>query len=62
VTKEWRRVAGGKYDGKQVWITGEAARAVAEAINALYRERDVERKVEVKYDRKCPIFISPSKT
>jgi len=32
--KEWR-VAGGKYVGKMVRIYGEAARAVAEAINAI---------------------------
>jgi len=40
MTEEWRRVAGGKYDGKQVWVTGEAVRAVAETINTLYREID----------------------
>jgi len=60
MTKEWRRAMGGKYDGKQVWVTGEAVRAVAEAINAPYREIGVERKVEVKYDKTAhPTSLSP---
>jgi len=46
------RAAGGKYDGRQVQIYGEATEAVAEAINALYREIGVERRVEVKYDKR----------
>jgi len=47
-TKEGWRAAGGKQSGRQVQIYGETARVVADAINAMYRERDVERKVEVK--------------
>ena len=46
------RAAGGKYDGKQIQIYGEATEAVAEAINALYREIGVERRVEAKYDKR----------
>jgi len=42
------RADGGKYNGKQVLIHGEAARAVAEAINAIYSGIGVERRVEVK--------------
>ena len=45
--QEWR-AAGGKLSGGRVMIAGEAARAVAEAINAIYRERGVERRVEVR--------------
>jgi len=45
--KEWR-AAGGKYDGKHVIIHGEAARAVADAIDVLYRDRGVERGIKVK--------------
>jgi len=48
--KEWR-VAGGKYSGKEVKVTGEAARIVAEAINAIYSNMGVDRVVEVKYDK-----------
>jgi len=54
--KEWR-AAGGKYDGTQVQIKGKAAHAVAEAINALYREMDVERRVEVKYGKDGAPYI-----
>jgi len=54
--KEWR-VAGGKYSGKEVKVTGEAARVVAEAINALYREMGVDRVVEVKYDKDNTPYI-----
>jgi len=45
------RAAGGKYDGKQVTIRGKAAEPVAKAINTIYRERGVNRKMEVKYDK-----------
>jgi len=58
MTKEWRRATGGKYDGKQVWVTGEAVRAVTETINTLYREIGVERKVEVKYDKNGTPYIT----
>jgi len=47
-TGEVWRAAGGKQSGRQVIIHGEAVRAVADAINALYSERGVERGVEVK--------------
>jgi len=49
--KEWR-VAGGKRAKLQVQITGEAAPTIAEAINALYREMGVDRRIEVKYDKR----------
>jgi len=42
------RAAGGKDVGKHVQIAGKAAPIIADAINALYREMGVERKVEVK--------------
>ena len=45
--QEWR-AAGGKYFGRHVHIVGEAARVVADAINAIYSEMGVERRVEVK--------------
>jgi len=45
--REWR-IAGGKQSGRQITITGESSRAVAEAINAIYSEMGVERRVEVK--------------
>ena len=51
-TKEGWKAAGGKYDGKRVFIAGKAARVVADAINTLYREMGVERRVEVKYDKR----------
>jgi len=54
--KEWR-VAGGKYNGRQVQIYGKAARAVADAINALYREKGVDRRVEVKQMRDGTPYI-----
>jgi len=42
------RAAGGKYNGRQVQIFGEAVPIIADAINAIYREMGVERRVEVK--------------
>jgi len=54
--REWR-VAGGKYVGRQVRIFGETAPAVADAINALYREMGVERRVEVRYDKNRVPYI-----
>jgi len=51
-TKEGWRAAGGKYDGKRVFIAGEAACTIADAVNALYREMGVERRVEVKYNKR----------
>jgi len=55
--KEWR-AAGGKYSNKQVvQIYGEAARVVAEAINAIYREMGVDRKVEVKLHKNHVPYI-----
>jgi len=49
--REWR-AAGGKLSGGKVDIAGEAAVAIAEAINALYSEMGVDRRVEVKYDKR----------
>jgi len=51
-TREGWRAAGGKYDSRQMRIFGKAASAVAEAINAIYSEMGVERRVEVKYDKR----------
>ena len=56
-TKEVWRVAGGKYDGKQVLITGEAARAVADAINAVYREIGVKRRIVVRQKKNNVSYI-----
>jgi len=47
-TGEGWRAAGGKYFERHVHIVGEAARVVAEAINAIYHEMGLERRVEVK--------------
>jgi len=49
--QEWR-AAGGKKSGRQIQIAGEAARAVADAIDAIYREMGVDRRVEVRYDKR----------
>jgi len=45
--KGWR-AAGGKHVKWHVTIVGEAAVIIAEAINAIYREMGVERRVEVR--------------
>jgi len=50
---EWR-TAGGKYVDRLVMIYGEVARAIAEAINAIYREKGVDRKIKVKYKKGAP--------
>jgi len=47
-TGEGWRAAGGKYVGRQVQIAGEAAHIVADAINAVYSEKSVERRIEVR--------------
>jgi len=54
--KEWK-AAGGKRAKLYVQIYGEAARIVADAINALYREMGVERRVEVRYGRDGTPYI-----
>jgi len=56
-TKEVWRVAGGKYDGKRTQITGEAAPTIAEAINAIYSEMGVERRVKVRRDKRGVLYI-----
>jgi len=56
-TEKECRAAGGKLSGRQVIIAGEAAPTIAEAINAIYREKGVDRRVEVKYDRKGTPYI-----
>jgi len=48
--QEWR-AAGGKHAKWLAKIHGEAAPTIAEAINTIYREMGVERRVEVKYDK-----------
>jgi len=45
--QEWR-AAGGKLRGRNVEIYGEVAETLAKAINAIYSEVGVERRVEVK--------------
>jgi len=47
-TGERWRAAGGKYRGDVVRLTGKAAHAIAEVINAVYSEISVNRRVEVK--------------
>jgi len=47
-TGERWRAAGGKYRGDVVRLKGKAARAIAEVINAIYREMGVDRRVKVK--------------
>jgi len=54
--REWR-AAGGKYVGRQVRIFGETAPAVADAINAIYSNMGMERRVEVRYDKNRVPYI-----
>jgi len=54
--QEWR-VAGGKRAKWLVLIHGEAAYAVAEAINAIYREMGIDRRIEVKYGKNSVPYI-----
>jgi len=54
--KEWR-AAGGKRTKWHVQIAGEAAVAIAEAINTIYREIGVDRRVEVRYDKNRVPYI-----
>jgi len=53
VVECWR-AASRKYDVRFLLVSGEAARAVAEAI---YYEMGVERWIEVKYDKKDVPYI-----
>jgi len=55
-TGEGWRAAGGKQSGRKVDFVGEAARAVADAINTLYGEMGM-RRVEVKYDKMGTPYI-----
>jgi len=55
------RAAGGKYSERRVEITGKAACAIADAINAIYRERGVERRVEVKQKKSGMHYIKLAK-
>jgi len=56
-SEEGWRVAGGKKSGRQVMIYGKGARTVAEAINAIYRKTGLERREEVKYDKKGVSYL-----
>jgi len=47
-TEEGWRAAGGKYRKRNVQIYGEAVPIIAKAINAIYREMGMERRVEVR--------------
>jgi len=49
--QEWG-AAGGKYSSRQVAIHGEVASLIAEAVNVIYREMGVERRIKVKYDKR----------
>jgi len=49
--QKWR-AAGGKHAKLQVKITGKATPTIAEAINALYRETGIDRRVEVRHDKR----------
>jgi len=41
-----------KYSGRRVQIAGETAPIIAEAINAIYCEMGIERRIEVRYDKR----------
>jgi len=51
-TEQGWKAAGGKFSGGEVTIYGKAVYTVAEAINAVYREMGVERRVEVRKTKK----------
>jgi len=53
-TGEGWRVAGGRYSYRGVMIVGKAAEVVAKTINAIYGERGVKRKAEVRYNKGKP--------
>lgn len=50
-TEEGWKAAGGKHDGKRAQIKGKAVLTVAEAVNAVYHETNVESKDEVRQRR-----------
>jgi len=54
--KEWK-ATGRKHAGRHVQIAGKAAPTIAETINAIYREMGVERRVEVRYDKKSTPYV-----
>jgi len=54
--QEWR-AAGGKLSGRKADIVGEVAHIVAGAINAIYREMGVERRIEVRYGKDGTPYI-----
>jgi len=54
--EEWK-AAGGKQARRQVLIKGKAVTIIAETINAIYHERGVERRIEVKYDKDGTSYI-----
>jgi len=56
-TEQGWRTTGGKYSGGKVKVAGESVPIIADAINVIYRERGVERRVEVKYDKKGVPYI-----
>jgi len=56
-TGQGLRAAGRKHVGRHVQITGEAAPTIAETINAIYREMGIERRVEVRYDKKGTPYV-----
>jgi len=56
-TGEGWRAAGGKYVKRQAQIAGKAAEIVANAINAIYSNMGVDRRVKVSYDKKGTPYI-----
>jgi len=56
------RAAGGKLSAREVIIAGEAAPTIAEAINAIYREMGLERRIEVRHKKAYPTSTSQTKT
>jgi len=56
-TREGWRAAGGKYFVRRMHLVGKATRVVAEAINAIYREMGVERRVEARQTKNGAPYI-----
>jgi len=57
-SKEGWRAVGGKYDGKKLRVYGDVVHAVADIIGSLYRERGVDRMVEIKLMKNGTPYIS----
>jgi len=59
-TGEGWKTAGGKYRNRKMMIYGETASTIAETINAIYRERGIDRRVEARRgkDGTCYIYLT----